>query len=383
VKKYASFLERIDEKRPKRMLALDGGGIRGLITIEILGRLEALLRDAYGDQDLVLADYFDYVGGTSTGAIIATGIARGMSVDKIRNFYLQGGRVMLKPAPFFTRFLYHRNVATGLTAALKAELGETTLLGDPAMRTLLLLVMRNVDTDSTWPLSNNPRALFNQGTAEDGNNLLVPLWQLVRASTAAPTYFPPEELHIGKNDFIFVDGAVSVYNNPAFLLYLMATLAPYRLGWERGEDQLLLVSVGTGMSAHETKGLKPSQMTMLYNATRIPSALMYAANVEADKLCRIFGRCLFGAALDAEIGHLLEPLDQSPARPKDFTYVRYDPSLTREGLDELKLTGIQPEEVLPLTSGANLDKLQAVGQAYARNVSLSHFGLLDPTRAPA
>jgi predicted acylesterase/phospholipase RssA len=138
------------------MLALDGGGIRGLITIEILGRLEALLRDAYGDQDLVLADYFDYVGGTSTGAIIATGIARGMTVDKIRTFYLEGGRVMLKPAAFLTRFLYHRNVATGLTAALKAELGESTLLGDPAMRSLLLLVMRNEDTDSPWPLSNNP-----------------------------------------------------------------------------------------------------------------------------------------------------------------------------------------------------------------------------------
>jgi predicted acylesterase/phospholipase RssA len=383
MKKYASFLERIDEKRPKRMLALDGGGIRGLITIEILGRLEALLRDAYGDQDLVLADYFDYVGGTSTGAIIATGIARGMTVDKIRTFYLEGGRVMLKPAAFLTRFLYHRNVATGLTAALKAELGESTLLGDPAMRSLLLLVMRNEDTDSPWPLSNNPKALYNQGTAEDGNNLLVPLWQLVRASTAAPTYFPPEEIQIGKNKFIFVDGAITMYNNPAFLLYLMATLVPYRLCWERGEDQMLLVSVGNGMSAYAAKGLEPSQMTMLYSATRIPAALMYAASVEADKLCRIFGRCLFGAALDSEIGHLLEPLDQCPWRPKDFTYVRYDPSLTREGLDDLGLTGIQPEQVLPLTSGDNLDKLQAVGQAFAKHVDLAHFGMLDPRRTPA
>jgi hypothetical protein len=78
---------------------------------------------------------------------------------------------------------------------------------------------------------------------------------------------------------------------------------------------------------------------------------------------------------------LADPRGIVPA--KDFTYVRYDPSLTRDGLDELGLTGIQPEEVLPLTSGANLDKLQAVGQAYAKNVNLAHFGMLDPTRTPA
>jgi hypothetical protein len=375
IPKYKSYLDRIDVKGPKRMLALDGGGIRGLITIEILGRLEELLREAYGDPELVLADFFDYVGGTSTGAIIATCIARGMPIERVRHFYLLGGTVMLKPAPLLRRWHY-RHLDSGLSAALKRELGEETTFGDPGLQTLLLLVMRNATTDSPWPLSNNPRAFFNEVSEQEGNNLLLPLWQLIRASTAAPTYFPPQVVTVGEQSFVFVDGAVSVYNNPAFLLYMMATLPAYRLGWERGEDRLLLVSVGTGMSPFATKSLKPSEMTLLYNAEKVPSALIYAANVEADKLCRVAGRCRFGAPLDMEIGDLAEP--PADGGKKDFTYVRYDPSLTREGLDALGLTGTAPVEVLPLTSGRHLDKLQEVGKAYAQQIRLSHLGTFDP-----
>jgi hypothetical protein len=161
----------------------------------------------------------------------------------------------------------------------------------------------------------------------------------------------------------------------------MATLQPYRLCWDRGEDQLLLVSVGTGMCTGSSKALKLSQMTLLYNAEEVPAALIDAASVEADKLCRIFGRCTFGEPLDLEIGDLLEQAIQSPSRPKDFTYVRYDPRLTREGLDDLGLGEIQPEQVLPLTSVKYLDQLQAVGKAYAKKVSLSHFGVFDPSVA--
>ena len=69
---------------PKKLLALDGGGIRGALSIEILRRSKRKLRARYGDPDLVLADYFDYIGGTSTGAIIAAALALGQPVSEMR-----------------------------------------------------------------------------------------------------------------------------------------------------------------------------------------------------------------------------------------------------------------------------------------------------------
>jgi patatin-like phospholipase/acyl hydrolase len=64
--------------RPKRILALDGGGIRGVLTLEYLEAIEALLRQRRNDPDLLLSDYFDLIGGTSTGSIIAAGLACGV-----------------------------------------------------------------------------------------------------------------------------------------------------------------------------------------------------------------------------------------------------------------------------------------------------------------
>ena len=65
---------------PRKMLALDGGGIRGVLTLSILKSIEAQLKQP-------LWKYFDYIAGTSTGAIIAAGLARGMSVDELIDFY--------------------------------------------------------------------------------------------------------------------------------------------------------------------------------------------------------------------------------------------------------------------------------------------------------
>ena len=67
-----SYRDRVSSPGPKKLLALDGGGIRGVITLEVLRRLESLLAKHLGAGDeFVLADYFDYIGGTSTGAVIA------------------------------------------------------------------------------------------------------------------------------------------------------------------------------------------------------------------------------------------------------------------------------------------------------------------------
>ena len=102
-----TLAERISAKGPKRILALDGGGIRGIITLEILARIETLLREQSGRQgDFVLADYFDFIAGTSTGAIIGTALALGMTVTDIRSFYLDTGREMFEQASVLRRFRY-------------------------------------------------------------------------------------------------------------------------------------------------------------------------------------------------------------------------------------------------------------------------------------
>ena len=87
-----SFKDKLAKTGPHKLLALDGGGIRGIISVEILAKIEAELRAAASNPDLVLSDYFDYVAGTSTGAIIATLVSLGFSVDEIREFLCQERR---------------------------------------------------------------------------------------------------------------------------------------------------------------------------------------------------------------------------------------------------------------------------------------------------
>jgi patatin-like phospholipase/acyl hydrolase len=99
-----SYRDKLDKSGPRKLLACDGGGIRGIISIEVLARMESELRKSSGNPKLVLADYFDYVAGTSTGAIIATLIARGYSADEIRDFYLRSGAAMFHKARLWERF---------------------------------------------------------------------------------------------------------------------------------------------------------------------------------------------------------------------------------------------------------------------------------------
>src|SRR4030042_4223002 len=99
--------EKIKAPGPKRILGLDGGGIRGIITLEILARIEGLLREKSGrGDDFRLADYFDFIAGTSTGAIIGTALSLGMTVTDIRSFYLDTGRQMFEQGSVFRRFRY-------------------------------------------------------------------------------------------------------------------------------------------------------------------------------------------------------------------------------------------------------------------------------------
>jgi hypothetical protein len=367
--------EKLAKKGPRKLLALDGGGIRGLVTIEVLAEIERLFREEADDDALVLADCFDYIGGTSTGAIIATCLSLGMPIDRIRAFYVENAVMMFDKASLLKRFRF-KYEDDKLAERLQEELGAETTLGSDRLRTLLLVVMRNATTDSPWPISNNPQAKYNlPGRAF--SNLDIPLWRLVRASTAAPTFFPPEVIDIGGGrTFVFVDGGVTMYNNPAFQLFLMATLAPYELCWPTGEGELLLVSIGTGTSPSANKDLRPGEMNILYNAASIPSALMAAALHEQDLLCRVFGRCLAGDPLDREVGDLRAPV--GTFEPRLFTYVRYNCELSEEGLALLGLPTIRPEDVQRMDSSEHIAELQQVGRAVAANVLTGHFAGFRP-----
>ena len=368
--------QRIAAPGPKKILTLDGGGIRGMMTVEVLAGIEQILRQKMNNNRLVLADWFDFFAGTSTGAIIATCLSLGMSTDEIRSFYLESGKEMFDKAFLLRRFRY-KYEDEKLAGKLKEvfnkfdkSVGNVTL-GSDKLRTLLMMVMRNVSTDSPWPLSNNPFAKYNQQDRKDCN-LNLPLWQLVRASTAAPVYFPPEVINTGRHEFVFVDGGITTYNNPSFQAFLMATTEPYNLNWQAGEDKLLVVSIGTGTSPGANTDLNPEEMNLLYNAGSIPSALMYAALNEQDFLCRTFGNCLAGDPLDREVGDMIGK--KGPVSPKLFTYVRYNAELTREGLDALGLSDIKPEDVQKLDSTDHIKELKRVGQAVvARKVRPEHF----------
>jgi uncharacterized protein len=79
---------------PKRMLSLDGGGIRGALTLGFLKKLETILRQIEDNPDLLLCHYFDLIGGTSTGSIIASALAIGKTVDEITELYMNlGGKI--------------------------------------------------------------------------------------------------------------------------------------------------------------------------------------------------------------------------------------------------------------------------------------------------
>lgn len=371
------------EPRKHRLLALDGGGIRGVVTLEILKKIESLLAETTGSGAAFrLSDYFDYVAGTSTGAIIAAGIARGMRVDELLDFYEKSGPAMFDSKILLQRW-YSLYKADPLQRLLKKTFGAQTTLRPDDLQCLFLAVTLNRTTDSPWPISSNPQARYND-TSRPDCNLHIPLWKIVRASTAAPVFFPPEIIRWDTTDpsksFVFVDGGMTPYNNPAFLLYRMVTEPAYRLGWPVGEDMLQLVSIGTGAAPRVEKFSFDPEQGILANASSIPLSLMYGAMVDQDINCRHLGRCVHGEVIDNEIGDLI-PVDREGRRlplsenlGRRFLYARYNASLCREAFCREGLDDIDPEKVQKLDAVTQIDNLRRIGRKAAEQVSLDHFG---------
>ena len=359
----------------KRILALDGGGIRGVFSLEVLLRIQALLREYHAKPGLVLADHFDLFAGTSTGAIIATCLCWGMSVEAILDLYVTYGKTMFTPVPWYRpikKLLISRYEAKPLSDFLRKIFSEDdeglvpALLDSNRLKKGLLVVVRNHTTGSAWPLTNNPQALYNNPAKAD-SNMKIPLWKLVRASTAAPVYFDPEEITLGTRSHVFVDGSITPYNNPALIAALTVVLPAYKMDWPTGPDAIRLVSVGT---MRFSSGLpeKAKKLWLGYNAARIPAALIEGVAWQQDYLCRCLGRCIYGDTLDSEIGDLMET---SLPGANWFGYVRYNKSYKAEQLRQIL---IKHPNLSSLDAIKTIPALIQVGKTYAEeHVRLEHL----------
>jgi hypothetical protein len=322
---------------PKRMLALDGGGVRGAITVAFLEQIEAVLSD-HLKKPIHLGNWFDLIGGTSTGAIIAGALAMGYTTADIKRFYFELAPKIFKRPFFRIMGLQAKYDARALRRQIAEIVGDRTL-GSEDLITGFCLVSKRIDTGSPWVLANNPRGRYWEAKPGDkGDNGRVgnkdyPLCNLVRASTAAPFYFDPEEILIarGEKPGTFMDGGVTPHNNPSLRMFLMAVLDAHRLCWKAGPDNLTIVSIGTG--SHRDH-IVPDELGMWRTARlayRTVVGLMNDMKEFVLLQMQYLGECLAPWTIDREIGTLC---GEAPPGGKMFRFLRYDVKLELPWIEE-------------------------------------------------
>jgi len=345
----------------KRILALDGGGVRGVISIAFLERIETLLKQHAG-ADVRLCDYFDLIGGTSTGAIIGSALALGMSAKEVKDLYFDLAPRIFVSSLWRVRYVRARFDAAALSRELDAIIGERPL-DTPDLLTGYCVVAKRVDTGSPWIMSNNPGSPYWETPADKSylGNRHYRLSNLIRASTAAPTYFDPESLPIGDGlqQGLFVDGGVSPYNNPSIALLLLSQLKAFKLRWPTGPDNLKIVSVGTG--THRKRMGSNRQWSILdVFRVAIPSlrTVIDDAELQSLMLMQWLGDCPQRWWINSEI--LEMPDDQAPHGAL-FRFFRYDMRLEQAWVKEQLNIDVEPSL---LNRIRELDEVRLMQKSY-------------------
>ncbi|MDX2380000.1 MAG: patatin-like phospholipase family protein [Acidimicrobiia bacterium] len=358
---------------PKRLLALDGGGVRGMLTLGVLAEIEAGLRLASGDDRLVLSDFYDYIGGTGTGAITASALALGTPVAEITDHFrrvarkIHGKRVL----PRRVRSVYRDGP---LTKALAKLLGDGRTIGDPDLRSLLLVVLHNTSTGSPWPLSNCTEATYNRADRyadiPADRHLDLGLLEVVRGSAASPLFFAPQGIDVGGRTIAVQDGSITPFTNPAFILFAMATVPEYGLGWSTGVDRLLLTSVGTGWSAVDQPMTERGDVPDAFDAKTLTGVVMNGAAYGQDLICRTVGVCRAAPGFGEELG---APSGVAPIGDGGlFTYVRYDARLGDETLAGNGVDDAERRRAIRAVDGVSaLDDLSSIGHRIGAAIDLT------------
>jgi patatin-like phospholipase/acyl hydrolase len=210
----------------RRVLAIDGGGVRGVIPAAFLAELEVGLSGR-------IADYFDLITGTSTGGIVALGLGASMQASEIRDFYVERGPRIF-PGQSWVRRARRVAVAKYDHEQLRTEL--THVFGDRKLgESKTRLVVPSMDVNSgrvhLWKTAHNPRFV---------QDYVVRMVEVAMATSAAPTYF---QVFLTEAGTPLIDGGVFA-NNPAGLAAVEAVGV---LKWS--PEEIRILSLGCGAEA--------------------------------------------------------------------------------------------------------------------------------------
>jgi uncharacterized protein len=354
---------------PKRILSLDGGGIRGILTLGMLKKIESLA----GKQ---LGEYYDLISGTSTGAIIACGLAVGLSVDKIIELYLGLGKEIfgkgrkkkyLKRKWTTLRAIFTENYSSAnLETYLYKTFREVNLGDSQNIKCGLAINSKRADTYSLWTVANHPGGKYFEANAH------LKLWELCRASSAAPYYFKPKKLILKTRKgepmaAAFIDGGVSLANNPAWQAFLVATVPSFGFSWKCGVNNVYITSLGTGNGQKKEDPDKLEKFRTIHWAPKLSDLFMVDALEMNQIIMEAFGHNVGSRySVDSQFEDL-STLNLVEQDKKLFSFERHNVTLTAKGLDSL---GIAVEEskidsLKEMDYSENMDQLLQIGEKYA------------------
>ncbi|HLZ31533.1 MAG TPA: patatin-like phospholipase family protein [Chloroflexota bacterium] len=255
---------------PFKVLAVDGGGIWGVIPALILAAIEE-------QTGRPISDLFDLLAGTSTGGIIACGLTKpgadgkaDKSANDIVQLYASEGTTI-----FPKTFLQGLHVGAIRGAKYEAAGIESTLqkhFGDVRLKDALKPVLiPSYDIEKQIPI------FFKSERARVDPTYDFPMREVVRATSAAPTYFPPEKIDTGDplNYYALVDGGI-VAGNPALCAYAEAM----KMG--KAAEDMLVVSLGTGEFRRPIKYADALNWGQLEWAQPIIGIVLQGSNATVD-----------------------------------------------------------------------------------------------------
>ena len=248
-----------------RILSLDGGGIRGVITATWLDALEQKLKSP-------IADHFDLIAGTSTGSILACAVSHGLPAKQILQMYVDYGRTVF---PATAERLWSRAWRTfvqgssapkydgrGLARVLKEQFGRVCF-GNLSVPTLV----------TSYNTRTRQAAIF-KSTAEQHKRL--PVWEVVKSSCSAPTFFPAHILSVAGAMEPLIDGGV-VANNPVACAIAEGVVINKRKKTGLELNDFVVVSMGTGSTTRPITARDAQEWGALEWAIPINDVLMDGA----------------------------------------------------------------------------------------------------------